>query len=309
MTEIYPIAGGKGGVGKSFITASVGALIAKWGKKVVLVDLDLGASNLHTLLGIKSPKIGLNSFLNKTTDNLESVAVSTMIPNLFFISSYHCSMEIANLYHAHKLKIMKAIRRLPFDYILLDLGTGTNFNTLDFFLISREGILICTPEPTSIENSFRFIKAAYFRILKQILKQPSLHSAMQDSTTEVPGTTTSVHDIIQILLKYHPDKETYLKDTLGKFNFKFILNQFRKNIDPTLGNKIEAVCNRHFYSDFQFLGNVRYDERVHDALFSKTLYVQKYPHTPSCADLNNIAEKITRDQKTASLPKKYHEEL
>ena len=50
MAEIYPIGGGKGGVGKSFITASLGALIAKWGKKVVLIDLDLGASNLHTLV-------------------------------------------------------------------------------------------------------------------------------------------------------------------------------------------------------------------------------------------------------------------
>jgi flagellar biosynthesis protein FlhG len=84
MAEIYPIGGGKGGVGKSFITASLGALIAKWGKKVVLIDLDLGASNLHTLLGMNSPRIGLNSFLNKTVTNLENAAVPTMIHSIMF---------------------------------------------------------------------------------------------------------------------------------------------------------------------------------------------------------------------------------
>ena len=142
MPEIYSIGGGKGGVGKSFISANLGALFAQRGKKVVLIDLDLGASNLHTLLGIKDAKSGINSFLNKTVKELESVAVPTNLSNLFLISSMHCSMEIANLFYAQKLKIINAIKKLPFDYILLDLGNGTNFNNLDFFLTSKEGIFI-----------------------------------------------------------------------------------------------------------------------------------------------------------------------
>ena len=142
MPEIYPIGGGKGGVGKSFIVASLGALFARQGNKVVLVDLDLGGSNLHTFLGIKNPKNGIDSFLNKKVKALEQVAVPTYVPNLFIISSLHCSIEIANLFHTQKQKIIKAIKKLPFDYILLDLGAGTNFNTLDFFLTSKNGILI-----------------------------------------------------------------------------------------------------------------------------------------------------------------------
>ncbi|MBW2572180.1 MAG: P-loop NTPase [Deltaproteobacteria bacterium] len=303
MTEIYPIGGGKGGVGKSFLAANLGALIAKQGHNVVVIDLDLGASNLHTLLGVKRPKRGLNRYLDKTVRGLESVAFPTMIPGLFFISSLHCSMEIANLLHAHKLKIITAIQKLPFDYILLDLGTGTNFNTLDFFLTSKESILIGTPEPTSIENFFRFINAVYFRILKQTLKRSEFHSAVKDAVTEMSGATAGTHDILKIVSKYQPDKKTYLKNKLSEFKFKLILNQFRKNMDSTLGNKIETVCNRHFHSDFQFVGNIRYDEQIHDAVFSKTLYIHKYPHTQSSNDLKKIAEKITRNQRPTSLPK------
>ena len=171
MPKIYPIGGGKGGVGKSFISASLGALIASHGKKVALIDLDLGASNLHTFLGLPAPENGLNRYLSRTTQQLESAAIPTHVSNLSFISSCHCSMEIANLFYAQKIKLINAIKKLPFDYVFMDLGAGTNFNTLDFFLTGSKGIFICTPEPTSIENAFRFIKAVYLRRLKQIIKK------------------------------------------------------------------------------------------------------------------------------------------
>jgi len=303
MAEIYPIGGGKGGVGKSFITASLGALIAKWGKKVVLIDLDLGASNLHTLLGMKSPKIGLNSFLNKTVKNLESAAVPTMIPNLFLISSFHCYMEIANLFYAQKLKIIDSIKKLPFDYILLDLGPGTNFNTLDFFLTSKKGVLICTPEPTSIENSFRFIKTVYFRKLKQMMNKNTFDSVFKDPSLDFKGSGINPPDIIEIVLKHDPGKEAFLRNTLSEFKFKLIFNQFRNNVDATLGVQFENICNRHFYSIFQFIGNISYDSRIHDAIFSKILYIHKYPHTQSAADLKKIAAQMMSNMPSKSLTK------
>jgi flagellar biosynthesis protein FlhG len=301
MARIYPIGGGKGGVGKSFITASLGALIAKWGKKVVIIDLDLGASNLHTLLGMQSPKIGLNSFLNKTVQDLESAAVSTSIPNLFLISSFHCYMEIANLFYAHKVKIIDAIKRLPFDYVFLDLGPGTNFNTLDFFLTSKEGILICTPEPTSIENSFRFIKTIYYRKLKQLIKKHIFDSLQKTISEDFIKPRMRPYDIIEIILKHDAEKEPFLRSQLSEFKFKFIFNQFRYNLDTNLGNQFESICNRHFYSMFQFLGYVNFDERIQDAIFSKTLYVHRYPHTQSAADLKNIAAKIINNIPPPSL--------
>ena len=133
MAYILSIGGGKGGTGKSFITANLGVLLANQGRKVLLIDLDLGASNLHTLLGVKNPKPGLGQFLNKATKNLDHVIAPTMFENLSLISSMNCPLEVANLFYAQKLKIIRAIQKLPYDHILLDLGAGTNFNTLDFF--------------------------------------------------------------------------------------------------------------------------------------------------------------------------------
>ena len=301
MPKIYPIGGGKGGVGKSFIAASLGALIAKRGKKVALIDLDLGASNLHTFFGMPAPKNGLNRFLNKTAQTLESVAVSTHIPNLFFISSCNCSMEIANLFYAQKIKLINAIKKLPFDYVLIDLGAGTNFNTLDFFLTSSKGVFVCTPEPTSIENAFRFIKAVYLRKLKQLIKRHDFDPRVKAAVLDADSNALKSQVIIDTVLKYDPEKEPFLKARIGRFQFKLILNQFRKNADTFLGDKIKTVCNRHFYSPFEFLGRVDFDERVIDSIYARKLYVKNYPATITAVELKQIAELLTNNQPAPSL--------
>ena len=290
MPIIYPIGGGKGGVGKSFVSASLGAFIAKRGKTVALIDLDLGASNLHTFLGMPAPKIGLDHYLNKTVLDLEGAAVPTRINNLFVISSCNCSMEIANLFYAQKMKLINAIQKLPFDFVLIDLGAGTNFNTLDFFLTSSKGVFVCTPEPTAIENTFRFIKAAYLRKLKRLIKQHDFDVLVK---TAILGTDTSVlrsQDIFDIVSENDPGKLSFLKERIGRFEFKLILNQFRKSADSGLGDKITTVCNRHFYSPFEFWGRVDFDERVIDSIYARKLYIENYPATTTALKLRQIAE-------------------
>ena len=304
MPDIYPIGGGKGGIGKSFVAANLGASIAKHGYQVVLVDLDLGASNLHTFLGIENPQSGINSFLDKSVSQFERLATPTSISNLSFISFSHCSMEVSNLFYAQKLKIVRAVRTLPFDHVILDLGAGTNFNILDFFLTSNDGIIICIPEPTSIENAFRFIQATYLRKIKRIIKRHAFSAAVKKAVFD-PDSAGSyplrARDVIDVVLKEDPEKEQFLREKLSEFRFKIILNQYRKNLDPTLGQKIETVCNRHMYSTFQFLGNISYDERVAESVFSKKLYVQKYTSTPTSVDLKKLAAAIIQNKAPASV--------
>ncbi len=296
MPKIYPIGGGKGGVGKSFVAASLGALIAKTDRTVALIDLDLGASNLHTFLGMAEPENGLNRFLDKSTPKLESVTINTPVTNLFFISSGNCSMEIANLFYAQKIKLINAIKELPFDYVFMDLGAGTNFNTLDFFLTASTGIFVCSPEPTSIENAFRFIKAVYQRKLKQLIKGHDFDARVKAAVLESDSSALKSQDIVDLVLKYDPENEPLLKARIGRFEFKLILNQFRKNADAALGDKIATVCNRHFYSPFEFLGQIDFDERVIDSIYARKLYVKNYPATTTALELKQIAESLTNNQ-------------
>jgi len=292
MNKILPIGGGKGGAGKSFVTAGLGALLAKQRKKVVLVDLDLGASNLHTMVGLKPPDNGLHRFIDKSVDALKNTAVPTQIPNLFLISSAQCSMEIANLYYQQKVRIIKALRKLPYDYVILDLGAGTSYNTLDFFLTSHTGIMVFTPEPTSVENTIRFIRTIYLRKLKLMIKKHAFHSAIAESLDQAQRGELNTPDVVDQILRYDPQKESLLRKSLARFQINMVVNQFRKTNDTSLGEKLKIVCNRHFYSDFEFLGNISYDDRVHDSINLKKLFVNNYPYTETATDLKSIARKL-----------------
>ncbi|MBU0994641.1 MAG: P-loop NTPase [Proteobacteria bacterium] len=293
MALIYPIGGGKGGVGKSFVTANLGVLLANQGYSVAIVDLDLGGSNLHTFFGLNKSKNGINRFLNQDCKTLEETAEPTAVNNLFIINSFNSQLGISNLFSAQKLKIINAIQKLPFDFVLLDLGAGTNYNTIDFFLSSDKGMFVCIPEPTSIENTFRFINAVYLRKLQHLLKQRAFNAIVLELSNGSKNAVIKAYDIVHSVIRENPQKGEKLKSQLDKLEFKFVINQFRKSVDKTIGFKIEKTCNRHFYSRFQFLGNISYDERVHNSVVARTVYMEKYAYTLTAIDLLNIAKKLT----------------
>ncbi|MCP3945088.1 MAG: MinD/ParA family protein [Desulfobacteraceae bacterium] len=274
------------------IVANLGVLLARQGRRVVLVDLDLGASNLHTFIGQTDVGWGLERFLDKSINRLEEVIVPTTIPNLFFISSKNCLTEVANLPNAQKQKIIRAIQKLDYDYVLMDLGAGTNFNMLDFFLTSNQGVFICTSEPTSIENVFNFIKAVYFRVIKKTLKQDTFKRVTRH--LDFSGNTMDQSfRIINAVTKQDAEKGVLLKEKLSDFHFRFVVNQLRQNDDPLLGSKIEKVCNRHFYSKFTFLGNIRFDEKIHDSILMRKIFITKFSYARTANDLARIARSIS----------------
>lgn len=293
MARIIPVGGGKGGIGKSFITANLGFLLAGRGNQVALVDLDLGGPNLHTFFGLQQVEVGVGDFLGRSVQRLEQAVTATAIPNLSLIASCDCPFEIANLPYGQKLKIIDAVRKLPHDYILLDLGAGTNFNTLDFFLAANEGIFLCTPEPTSIENAFRFVKAVYLRKLKQLIKTHAFTTIAREAAENVREGLTSPSDLIETVLRHDPEQKQFLLEALSDLNFNLILNQVHKRIDPMLGYRIAKVCNQHLYSSFSFLGNVSYDVKVRDAIQARRLFIEQFPQTLTSVDLKNLVGKLT----------------
>ncbi len=283
--------------------------MAVGGRRVALVDLDLGASNLHTLLGIKSPSSGLSCFLSKDTRLLDRVAVPTHIAGLSLISSSQCAIEIANLHYAQKIKLIKAIRNLPYDAVILDLGAGTNFNTVDFFTAAGCGVAICTPEPTSIENSFRFFKAVHSRRLKQIVKAGPFSDKVKSIVLNRGNGGVKFSEALRCVETHDAGRLQHLKEHLANFRFHIVINQNRKSTDPTLGLKLETVCNRHFSAPFRYTGRIDFDERIHDAVYQKKLFVELFPNTQAALNLKHIAKELIRYNFTSNEKRPQHENL
>ena len=94
--------------------------------------------------------------------------METGFPRLRLISGASDFLGAANIKYQQKVRVLNRIRALDVDIVLIDLGAGTSFNILDFFLISDLGMLTVVPEPTSIENGYRFIKSALYRRLRSV---------------------------------------------------------------------------------------------------------------------------------------------
>ena len=155
--QVWSIGGGKGGIGKSLLTAALGWQLARMGRRVVLVDADLGGANLHTCLGLPGPERTLGDFIQRRVEKIEDVVVDTPFPRLRLVSGASDFLGAANIKYQQKVRVLNKVRSLDVDVVLIDLGAGTSHNIIDFFLVSDIGILSVVPEPTSIENGYRFI--------------------------------------------------------------------------------------------------------------------------------------------------------
>ena len=293
MAHIWPIGGGKGGTGKSFLTGNIGILLARQRFKTLLIDADLGAANLHTIIGLSHPDISLSDFINKRFLTLEETVLETPIPNLFLISGARNKLDIANLAYEQKTKILRAISRLDYHYILLDLSSGTSFNTIDFFTLSDSGIFVCCPEPTSIENFYRLIRSVYIRKIQQILKAHHFRKLAEKAEARNPNTVINNPEyLLDILREIDLEKGRMIERILQAFQFKLVLNQVRKQDNPRIGILICKIIEKHLGLKIQFIGNVGFDERVHDELCKKGPFIDKYPYSQATMDLKALTKGI-----------------
>ena len=171
-TTIIPVAGGKGGVGKSFVTANLAVALAQRGHTTIAVDLDLGNSNLHSLFGMENRYPGVGEFLRGAVKLAPAeLVVETEVHGLGFVPGDGRMPFMANITYNQKLALLRMLKALPARYVLLDLSAGTSFNTLDLFLAGESGILVTTPEHPAIMSTLVFMKTLVLRALAHGLRR------------------------------------------------------------------------------------------------------------------------------------------
>lgn len=293
MRHIVSIGGGKGGSGKSFLSGNLGIMLATHGKRTLLIDVDLGGANLHTMIGLPYPQVSISDYTGREVESLDEIVIQTSTPHLSIISGAQNNLDIANLPYKQKLRLLRAIPKLPFEYIILDLGAGTSFNTIDFFMISDYCVFVTTPEPTSIENVYRLIRAVYLRKIKHVLQEEDFKEFIDkylDRNRDIK--VNFLADLLTMLHRKDPEKAGFMKQSLQSFVFKLVVNQHRKQDRPNLGLLMSKLVEKHLSLKMDFWGNISFDDRVHRAICNKVPFIQKYPYTRTATDLREICNNI-----------------
>ena len=288
-TVIWPVAGGKGGTGKSTLTANMGVSLSLLGYKVIIVDGDLGGADLHLFFDQVSPPKSLSTFLTREVGTLQDVLLPTPNENLRIICGGSQLVGMANLSYAAKAKLIRHIQSLDADYVLIDLGAGSAYNTLDIFTLSDEGIIVTTPDPQARVDAYGFLKNTVYRKLKRLLgKREEAGDLVTAFAREAGRKSGRMEDLLQRLDIADPHAAREARDMLAEYRPKLILNRVRskRHIDEV--HRFAQLVRQYLSTEVEYVGYVRNDDKILDACERRRPVVLNAPKSSAATDLYSV---------------------
>jgi flagellar biosynthesis protein FlhG len=301
-TVFYAFGGGKGGIGKTFLSANFGIHLAKKGKKTLIVDLDLGGANVHTYLGIQPTGPNLKDYLNSKVTSIEDVISGTNNANLYFIKGLDDWSSDVKITPEKTSAMISAIKACQFDCVVFDLAAGTHNETIEFFLACDKQIIVTTPEPTSIENSYQFLKKAFHktvmdtsRELKCVDEVNKLLNHKERFNIKTPA------QLITFLEEKEPELGKVLKKRIQSIVPQILINQARSHQDQILAGSIEKICSQYFGMKCESLGYVNYDSAVWQSLRALRPFQIEQTKSNTTNELSRVFDRLADEKSLRNL--------
>ncbi len=294
--KIWAVGGGKGGVGKSVTTVMLGTMLAKKGKKVVLIDADLGGSNLHTFMGIRYPAYTLADFMQRRVNDISHTIMETPVENLSLICGADDILGLANPKYSQKMRLFNHINKIDADLILIDLGAGTSFTTMDFFLFAPNKIIVLLPLVTSMQNAYGFIKSSLYRHINRIFKKDTraMEIIAKGMVSDEEKRIESVADLKSALKSVDEEQYNKLVECLHNFRIQLIVNNVKNPRDTKIGTVLEKVSGNYLDLNVERLGHISFDPQLDRNINNMLGYLTSGSSGAPSPSIYDIAGRIIR---------------
>jgi flagellar biosynthesis protein FlhG len=288
--KVVAIGGGKGGVGKTVLAASIGMGLAMLKRQVVCIDADFAGANLRNALGIRNPEKTYGDFLLRG-EPLESVLTPYPgMESLRILCGADGAVESSQMPHAKKEKLIRHLRRLDADFIVIDLGAGSHYAILDLFLEADLGIVLINPDPLSILESYNFVKQAFFRkLLREFHDDPDgvLPIIKRHANAETYKNPSGLEQLLGELNPSHPEARLRIETVLGRFHPALLINKAGREEDEANGLAVRAAARDLLGVDMPYLGKIRRDDAVVTSLEAMEPFIS---HDPKCGASRDLAD-------------------
>ena len=283
------LGGGKGGVGKTFLTANLAAALAELGLSVAAVDTDLEGANLHTWLGVPSPRASLADF----SAGRESDPAKLLLETAALIAATHANLDSAQPTGARRVELLKALRRLPADVVLVDCGAGAHRAVVDYFLSGDEGVLVLHAEPTSVENAYGFLRAAFYRRMQLAMLESDVRNRIREAMDQrnERGIRTPLDLLREVQSLDVEEGERFLL-AMRTLRPHIVVNEVQTAEDVKLGFSVRSVCRKYFGIEAEYAGYVNRDEAVPKSMQKRRPVVITHPRSDAAVYLRRIASKL-----------------
>ncbi len=308
--KIIAVGGAKGGVGKSMLAANLAVGLALLGQKVVLADLDLGGADVHLYTGVKSLAKTWNDFLDKKVDSLKDILTPTAFNGLSLIGGDSSKLGSANLPYSQKLKIVRHLKELETDFLVVDLGGDTTYNGLDFFLLADQKIVVSGTEPASVLDSYTFVKVVFNRFLDRFFSEhkllKNLAEQIRDGSLE-KAENYSLDFIYQQVRARDPQALFKLKKQFDQFRLSIVLNMTEGKQDLRIAETMQKLVKDKCFLDIGILGTIPFDNLVRKAARGFTPIVVENPKCQASRNIHQmLAAIILHSEQEATRAKLLH---
>ncbi|MCH9633180.1 MAG: Iron-sulfur cluster carrier protein [Chlamydiae bacterium] len=257
---IVAIAGAKGGVGKSMVCSNLAIQFAQAGLKTTLLDLDLGAANQHTLLGVSRSCRGWTQWLVHPSDKLSKFQVHTKQENLSILPANGYRPGVAEISLDLQTKLIDQIRKLDSEIILIDLGAGSHKGTLDFFTLADIKVIVTTTESTSLLNNFEFLKNVLYQAFCRASKNyPDILELVYEFKNDV---SLKLSHLIKKVEAKDPFFSETLIDICRSLNVNVVFNQVRKVEEVHKAMRLKKIVQKQLHLDLIYPGFIFFSEEV-----------------------------------------------
>ncbi len=282
---VVAVAGGKGGAGRSLLAANIGLFLARLGRDVVVADLDPNGSNLHSYLGLEPllPRPGV-LLRDPGPPRFEGVMGSGL-------RLCRPPWSLVDAADPLRREALNAAVECGADVALLDLGCQPDALTLDTFLDADAGVVVVVPEPTSIERSYAFLRAALYRRLLHGDDEPAVVARALLAADQV-GQLDTPADLVSALHGVHPNAAEAIRARVLAFTPRLLMNKCRTRADREMTAGLVSALRRRWGISSESLGGIEFDESAWEATRRRRPLMVEYPGSTFGTDIERVARRL-----------------
>lgn len=291
---IIAVASGKGGVGKSIIAANLALSLTRMGLRIAVVDLDIGSANAHSLLGMPAPKCSLTDIIRGKTKNVQDCIVKKN--GVLLLTGGENDWKHLCPKFKHKITLLKSLRTLPVDAILLDLGAGNHVEYIDFQIAADRGIIVTTTCPTASENLNSYLCALLFRKLQLFMRasgDANINLWFEKLVQEENFWTSPIR-VLERQAALGVASARAGINLLKKSMLGVILNQTRSTADIALGERITSMVAQNFGFRAELLGTASHDFEVVRSVRMRRCTYEHSPNGHFSQSIDKMAQSLSK---------------
>jgi flagellar biosynthesis protein FlhG len=317
-TRVIVVTGARGGAGRTVIASNLALYLATIGRKVIVVDADPSGANMHTCLGMRRPiSLARAGRLNARRDGVtlaEEVMVRTAYPGLRLL--YAGFDEPAPAARSERLvRLIDKLRRVQADYVVVDMGVGTGREVVDAYLAADFPIYVTLPEPSALENTYQFFRAAFIRFVLKRATDPTERDVLLKHLRAL-GMAPPPLDLYRELERQRSPVADSVGRAMTLFRPNIVINQTRLRADLQLGFDIQSAGRRRLGITLDYLGHIDHDDTVWTCVRNRRPLLLEVPGAKSSKKLEKIARRVlameaqlARGPRLSAVPSDSHHDL